>query len=186
MCCPSAGGGSSGSTGTSDSLTGLPGTRTDAAPAGISTSICRAASCGSREHLVDRAHASARDAGGGEPLEQLVDARGHEHLLDALVERVAVREAIAVGRKARVVLEVLEPDGPAEPRPQARIGDRDDDLAVGGRIRLVGRERGMRVAQAARAPARGRDDARRQAEDGHRGVEQRDVDELALPGARRG
>ena len=44
VCCPSAGGGSSGSTGTADSLTGFPGTRTDAAPAGISTSMFRAAS----------------------------------------------------------------------------------------------------------------------------------------------
>ncbi len=44
VCCPSAGGGSSGSTGAADSLTGFPGTRTDAAPAGISTSMFRAAS----------------------------------------------------------------------------------------------------------------------------------------------
>ena len=140
MCWPSAGGGSSGSTGAADSLTGLPGTRTDARAGRYLDEHVPGGELRIAEHVVDRSHPSARDARGGEPIDQLVDARGHEHLLDAFVERDAVREAIAVGREARVVLEVLEPDGPAEPRPEARIGDRNDDQAVGGLIRLVGRE----------------------------------------------
>ena len=49
-----------------------------------------------------------------------------------------MREAIAIGGKAEVVLEILQPHGLAEARPEPGIGYRNDDLAVGGLIRLVG------------------------------------------------
>ena len=94
-----------------------------------------------------------------------------------------LRETIGVVREPRIVLEVLDAHRRAEPRPQARIGHRDDDLAVCRRIRLVGRQRWMLVAEAAGALPGGRDDADRQAEHRHGRVEQRDVEELPLAGS---
>jgi hypothetical protein len=132
------------------------------------------------QDLLDRPDAAARHARRMQPIEQRVDPFIGEARPDDLVQRLAVLQPIVVGGEARIVLQMLETHRAAEPRPQPRIRHGDDHVAVGGRVGFVGSQRGMFVAEASGTLAGRGDDSDRKAEDGHRGIEERDVDELSL------
>ena len=101
---------------------------------------------------------------------------------------MASRNASAIGDAGRVggVVgiggEVVEADDGAEFAELAVIADGDDDVAVGDRQHLVGRDVGMGVAHAGRRPARNQIVHVLVGEHRDLRIEQRHVDMLALAG----
>ena len=94
----------------------------------------------------------------------------------------AVGDAGGVGGETGIVGQGVEADGLAELAELAVIAHREDEMAVGRRDDLIGRDVGMGVAHALRRAAGDQEIEVLVCEHGHLGVEQRHVDELALAG----
>ncbi|GJE59985.1 hypothetical protein MPOCJGCO_2094 [Methylobacterium trifolii] len=138
---------------------------------------------GSLADLAHRADGAAGDA--VRPEERgpvLPRAAGEDRLQDGL-EFLAPRRALGGAGEPAVGAQVLPVQRRAEQAPEPVVGDADVDPAVGGGERLVGADRGMRVAAPLRAGAGGEVHAGVEGQQGGHGVEHGHVDAAALPRA---
>ncbi len=138
---------------------------------------------GEGDGLGDVVHEPGGNARPGERVDPVRSGCRRERGLDGVVELVAVRDPVGVGREARVVGE----PGLAQHRRQGPellvVADRDHELAIGGVEHRVRRDRRMPVAEPAGRHAGGERRRRLVRERGEEALQQVHLDELARAGA---
>src|SRR6202043_3136912 len=135
-----------------------------------------AAGAGPGEGGAEVCRRRGRNAVTVQDLQPLRDRAGGEDGAEAGVESRAMADARGVGGEARIGGEIRPLEGSAEPAPEVLAAGAEDQPAVGGGVRLGGREIGVARAEACGLAAVGQEGLRGVPEKSGPGGGHRDLD----------